>query len=44
MWGAPRIPLIASAQRHASIDRALRCLGMGTRVRLVACDANGAVV
>ncbi|WP_460345236.1 pyridoxal phosphate-dependent decarboxylase family protein [Actinoallomurus acanthiterrae] len=44
LWGAPRIPVIASAQRHASVDRALRYLGMGARVRPVACDANGAVV
>lgn len=43
LWGAPRIPVLASAQRHASIDRALRYLGMGGRVRAIACDGQGAV-
>ncbi len=43
LWGAPRIPVIAGEQRHASIDRALRYLGMGTRVHDVGCDANGAI-
>ncbi|MBB2914299.1 glutamate/tyrosine decarboxylase-like PLP-dependent enzyme [Streptosporangium becharense] len=43
LWGAPRIPVIAGEQRHASIDRALRYLGMGTRVREVGCDADGAI-
>ncbi|MEV6317156.1 aminotransferase class V-fold PLP-dependent enzyme [Streptomyces sp. NPDC051776] len=43
LWNAPRIPVIASEERHASIDRALRYLGMGTRVDAVACDANGAM-
>lgn len=44
LWRAPRIPVIATAQRHASIDRALRYLGMGTRVRSVTCDTNGALI
>ena len=43
LWGAPRIPVLASSQRHASIDRALRYLGMGTQVRSIACDADGAI-
>jgi glutamate/tyrosine decarboxylase-like PLP-dependent enzyme len=43
LWGAPRIPVIAGSQRHASIDRALRYLGMGTAVRSVTCDSNGAI-
>jgi glutamate/tyrosine decarboxylase-like PLP-dependent enzyme len=43
LWGAPRIPVIASDQRHASIDRALRYLGMGTRVQPITCDDQGAV-
>jgi glutamate/tyrosine decarboxylase-like PLP-dependent enzyme len=43
LWQAPRVPVIVSEQRHASIDRALRFLGMGTRVHTVACDGEGAV-
>ncbi|OEV04538.1 pyridoxal phosphate-dependent decarboxylase family protein [Streptomyces oceani] len=43
LWQAPRIPVIVSEQRHASIDRALRFLGMGTSVHTLACDAEGAV-
>lgn len=43
LWGAPRIPVIASGERHGSIDRALRFLGMGTAVRSIACDADGAI-
>ena len=41
LWGA-RIPVLASSQRH-SIDHALRYLGMGTQVRSIACDADGAI-
>lgn len=43
LWGAPRIPVLGSAERHASIDRALRYLGMGTRVHSIGCDAQGAI-
>ncbi len=43
LWGAPRIPVIAGSQRHASIDRALRYLGMGTKVRSITCDRDGAI-
>jgi glutamate/tyrosine decarboxylase-like PLP-dependent enzyme len=43
LWGAPRIPVIASSRRHASLDRALRYLGMGTKVRSITCDGDGAV-
>ena len=41
--GAPPIRVVASEERHATIDRSLRLLGLGTRaVRAVAADANGA--
>jgi glutamate/tyrosine decarboxylase-like PLP-dependent enzyme len=41
--GAPAIRVIASEERHATIDRSLRLLGLGTRsVQPVAADANGA--
>lgn len=35
LWGAPPIRVLASEQRHGSVDRALRFLGMGTRHREV---------
>jgi glutamate/tyrosine decarboxylase-like PLP-dependent enzyme len=42
--GAPRVRIVASAERHATIDRALRLLGFGTRaLEVVAADANGAI-
>jgi glutamate/tyrosine decarboxylase-like PLP-dependent enzyme len=41
--GAPPIRVLASEERHATIDRSLRLLGLGTRsVQPVAADANGA--
>jgi len=41
--GAPAIRVVASEERHATIDRSLRLLGLGTRaVHAVAADANGA--
>ncbi len=41
---APRVRIVASAERHATIDRALRLLGFGTTViEEVAADANGAI-
>jgi glutamate/tyrosine decarboxylase-like PLP-dependent enzyme len=41
--GAPHVRVIASAERHGTIDRSLRLLGFGTRsVRQVATDGNGA--
>ena len=40
--GAPPVRLIASAERHGTIDRSLRLLGFGTRaIREVATDRNG---
>jgi glutamate/tyrosine decarboxylase-like PLP-dependent enzyme len=42
--GAPRVRVVASAERHATIDRALRLVGFGTAVvEEVAADANGAI-
>ncbi|MQY12329.1 hypothetical protein SRB5_24620 [Streptomyces sp. RB5] len=43
LMGAPRLRVIAGAERHATVDRALRLLGFGTDlVEPVAVDANGA--
>ncbi|GAA2161143.1 pyridoxal phosphate-dependent decarboxylase family protein [Pedococcus bigeumensis] len=42
--GAPRVRVVASVERHATIDRALRLIGFGTAVvEEVATDANGAI-
>ena len=42
--GAPRIRVVASEERHATIDRSLRLLGLGAGcVEPVAADANGAI-
>jgi glutamate/tyrosine decarboxylase-like PLP-dependent enzyme len=42
--GAPRVRVVAGAERHATIDRALRLLGFGSGiVEPVAADANGAI-
>ena len=44
LQGAPRVRVVAGAERHATIDRALRLLGLGdARVEPVAADANGAM-
>ena len=44
LWGAPRVRVVASEERHATIDRALRLLGLGTSaVEPVGADANGAI-
>ncbi|MEV6877219.1 aminotransferase class V-fold PLP-dependent enzyme [Amycolatopsis sp. NPDC051128] len=44
LTGAPRVRVVASEERHATIDRALRLLGFGTRaVEPVATDAQGAI-
>ena len=41
--GAPRVRVVASVERHATIDRSLRLLGLGTAfVETVTADANGA--
>ena len=42
--GAPHVRVVASEERHATIDRALRLLGLGTdALEVVAADANGAI-
>lgn len=42
--GAPRIAVVASEERHATIDRSLRLLGLGSRcVSPVAAGENGAI-
>jgi glutamate/tyrosine decarboxylase-like PLP-dependent enzyme len=42
--GAPRVRVVASAERHATIDRSLRLLGLGNRsVHEVAAGPNGAI-
>jgi glutamate/tyrosine decarboxylase-like PLP-dependent enzyme len=44
LYGAPRIRVVAGAERHATIDRSLRLLGFGTGiVEPVAADTNGAI-
>ena len=41
---APRVRVVASVERHATIDRSLRLLGFGSGiVEQVAADANGAI-
>jgi glutamate/tyrosine decarboxylase-like PLP-dependent enzyme len=42
--GAPPVRVVANAERHATVDRALRLLGIGAdAVEPVAADRNGAV-
>ena len=42
--GAPRVRVVASTERHATIDRSLRLLGFGTAaVEQVRTTANGAI-
>jgi glutamate/tyrosine decarboxylase-like PLP-dependent enzyme len=42
--GAPALRVVASEERHATIDRALRLLGIGAaRVETVRADRNGAI-
>jgi glutamate/tyrosine decarboxylase-like PLP-dependent enzyme len=44
LMGAPRIRVVASEERHATIDRSLRLLGIGTgAIESVAADPNGAI-
>lgn len=44
LHGAPVVRVVASVERHATIDRALRLLGFGTAVvEEVATDTNGAI-
>jgi glutamate/tyrosine decarboxylase-like PLP-dependent enzyme len=42
--GAPEVRVVASEERHATIDRAARLLGLGLRsIEPVPADANGAI-
>lgn len=44
LFGAPRVRVVAGVERHATIDRTLRLLGLGAEVvEPVAADANGAI-
>jgi glutamate/tyrosine decarboxylase-like PLP-dependent enzyme len=44
LHGAPVVRVVASVERHATIDRSLRLLGFGTAVvEEVASDTNGAI-
>ena len=44
LQGAPRVRVVAGAERHATIDRALRLLGLGADVvEPVDADSNGAM-
>jgi glutamate/tyrosine decarboxylase-like PLP-dependent enzyme len=44
LQGAPRIRVVAGQERHATIDRSLRLLGLGSDVvEPVRADANGAI-
>ena len=44
LFGAPRVRVVASEERHATIDRALRLLGFGVEVvEPVRADRNGAI-
>ncbi len=44
LTGAPRVRIVASAERHATIDRSLRLLGFGTAaLETVAADPSGAM-
>jgi glutamate/tyrosine decarboxylase-like PLP-dependent enzyme len=42
--GSPSVRVVASSERHATIDRAVRLLGLGTRaISPVRTDSNGAI-
>jgi glutamate/tyrosine decarboxylase-like PLP-dependent enzyme len=44
LFGAPRIRVVAGEERHATIDRGLRLVGLGAgSVESVAADSNGAI-
>jgi len=44
LYGAPPVRVVASEERHATIDRSLRLLGFGTAaVEAVPADGNGAI-
>jgi glutamate/tyrosine decarboxylase-like PLP-dependent enzyme len=42
LWGAPRVSIVVGAQRHVTVDRAVRLLGMGTTsIVVVPADDRG---
>jgi glutamate/tyrosine decarboxylase-like PLP-dependent enzyme len=41
LQGAPKIRVIVGANRHGTVDRALRMLGLGTPTELIPADAEG---
>jgi glutamate/tyrosine decarboxylase-like PLP-dependent enzyme len=44
LQGAPALRIVASEERHATVDRSVRLLGMGTAsIEPVAADHNGAI-
>lgn len=44
LFGAPKVRVITTDERHATVDRALRYLGMGNRsITALATEANGQV-
>jgi glutamate/tyrosine decarboxylase-like PLP-dependent enzyme len=44
LHGAPRVRVVAGVERHATVDRSLRLLGLGTAsIEPVAADAGGAI-
>lgn len=44
LWDAPRLRVVAGAERHATIDRSIRLLGLGTdSLEVVAVDSQGAI-
>lgn len=42
--GGPPVTVVASAERHSTIDRAMRLVGLGSRPVTVDVDANGAML
>jgi glutamate/tyrosine decarboxylase-like PLP-dependent enzyme len=43
--GAPRVRVLAGEERHVTLDRALRLLGLGSAcIEPVACDESGAIL
>lgn len=44
LWGAPRVRVLTSPDRHASVDRALRLLGQGTAcIEILSVDDRGQI-
>jgi glutamate/tyrosine decarboxylase-like PLP-dependent enzyme len=41
LTGAPRIKVVVGAQRHGTLDRALRMLGLGTPTTIIPADDQG---